>query len=148
GDDFIFRGEISTIVWQHTIVPDNQAYRFLWWLPTAVTCRLFGLNELGLVMPVTAAAVIGIGLVYALGVALYGRAGGVIAALLVIVTPLDFAWSTMMTNDIILSAVEAATVLLVLHALDEDDPVRKRRRWLLAGVGVWLAFHGKLSGLV
>ena len=51
GDDFIFRGEVATILYNHQVLPDNQAYRFMWWLPTAFTCRIFGLTELGLILP-------------------------------------------------------------------------------------------------
>ena len=113
GDDFIFRNEVNTVLVAKTVIPDNQAYRFIWWFPTALSCRIFGLNEVGLVLPFTAAATLGTGLVYALGKTLHGRAGAAIAALLLLFHPLDFAWSTMLTNDLMLSVVSAATMLLV-----------------------------------
>ncbi|HYV66798.1 MAG TPA: glycosyltransferase family 39 protein, partial [Myxococcales bacterium] len=93
-DDFIFRGEVSGVLHQQ-VLPDNQAYRFSWWFPTALSCRLFGLTELGLIFPFTATATLGVALVYLLGKTFWGRPGGIIAALLLATYPLDFAWSTM-----------------------------------------------------
>jgi len=147
GDDFIFRNEVNTILVGKTVLPDNQAYRFAWWFPTALSCRLFGLNEIGLVLPYVLAATVGIGLVYAIGKAVAGRAGAVIAALLLIVHPLDFAWSTMLTNDIMLSVLAAATMVCVLRALAADDRVWRRRLWTVAGFTLWLGFHAKLSAV-
>jgi hypothetical protein len=146
-DDFIFRNEVNTILVAKTVLPDNQAYRFTWWFPTALSCRFFGLNEFGLVAPFTAAATLGMGLVYALGAALFGRAGAIIAALLLLVHPLDFTWSTMLTNDIMASVTGAATILLVLRALDQHDFVWRRRLWTAAGIMLWLGFHAKLSAV-
>ena len=44
-----------------------------------------------MIAPVTIVATLGIGLLYAFGKALWGRPGGLIAALLLLVHPLDFA---------------------------------------------------------
>jgi hypothetical protein len=148
GDDILFRHGISHLLTNHILSPDNQAYRFTWWLPTAVSCRLFGLGEVPLILPITTVATLGIGLVYLFGKQLWGRAAGVIAALLLIVHPLDFAWSTMIASDILVSFVSALAILFVLRALTEDDPARKRRRWIGAGVSLWLAYHGKVSAVL
>lgn len=117
GDDQIFYNEVNHILVSKSVIPDNQAYRFSWWFPTALFCRLFGL-----ILPFTVTATLGTALVYVLGKTLWGRPGGVIAALLLAVHPLDFAWSTMITNDVLLSFFSACTVLLVLWALDEERP--------------------------
>src|SRR5207253_11348688 len=101
-DDFILRGEVNAVL-NKQILPDNQAYRFSWWFPAALSCRIFGLTELGLILPFTVTATLAVGLLYLFGKALWGRAGGIIAALLLAVYPVDFAWSTMMTNYIVLS---------------------------------------------
>jgi hypothetical protein len=148
GDDFIFRGEVATILFNHQVLPDNQAYRFVWWLPTALSCRIFGLTEFGLILPFVVASVLGIGAVYALGLALYGRAGAVIASLLVAVTPIDFVWSTMMTPDIMLSVMHAFTILFVVRALQLRDPLRRRRAWFFAAISLWLSFHAKIPGVL
>ena len=145
GDDFIFRNEVNTILVGKTVLADNQAYRFTWWFPAALSCRVFGLNEVGLVAPFTAAATVGTGLVYALGKALYGRPGAVVAALLLLFHPLDFVWSTMLTNDIMMSVTAALTILFALRALAQDDRTWRRRLWTLAGITLWLGFHAKLS---
>jgi len=147
GDDLVFRGEINSIVVSQRVAPDNQAYRFLWWLPTAVSARLFGVDSFGLVLPFTLASLVGLGFVYLVGRELWGRPGGVLAAGLAATTPIDFAWSTLMTPDIMLSATWAALVWLVLRALDVDDPTRRRRAWFWAAVAFWLSIHAKLSGL-
>ena len=146
-DDFIFRGEVSAVLHQQ-VLPDNQAYRFSWWFPTALSCRLFGLTELGLILPFTVTATLGIALLYLLGKTLWGRPGGIIAALLLATYPLDFAWSTMMANDIMLSFYAAATMLLVLQALAQDDPRWRRWLWALAGVALWFAYHAKISAVL
>src|SRR5262249_13455941 len=95
GDDVIFRSNIASIVQHGQVRADNMAYRFTWWLPTALSCFVLGLTEVGLVLPTTVMATIGMVVVYAFGKALRGRPGAVIAALLLLVCPLDFAWSTM-----------------------------------------------------
>jgi len=147
GDDLIFRGEINSIVISQRVAPDNQAYRFLWWLPTAVSARLFGVDSFGLVLPFTLASLVGLGFVYLVGRELWGRSGGVLAAALAATTPIDFVWSTLMTPDIMLSAAWATMIWLVLRALDVDDPTRRRRAWFWAAVCFWLSIHAKLSGL-
>ncbi len=148
GDDAIFQHNIALIVQSSQVAPDNIAYRFTWWLPTALSCRLLGLTEIGLIAPTTIMAAIGVVVVYAFGKALWDRPGGVIAALLVLACPLDFAWSTMFVNDFFLGVLAATTMLLVLRASDEPDVVRRRRLWIFAGVTLWLAYHAKVSAVL
>jgi len=81
-----------------------------------------------------------------LGTQLYGRTGGMLAMLLLLVTPLDFAWSTMLASDIILSALLALFMVFVVGALRSSGRAA-RIRWTLAGVVFWLAFHAKLSAM-
>jgi 4-amino-4-deoxy-L-arabinose transferase-like glycosyltransferase len=100
-----------------------------------------------MILPIVVFDALGIGLVFAFGKALWGRAGGIVAALLMIAHPLDFAWSTMITGDIILSFFSGLTMLAALRALTIDDSDRKRRLWTLAAVSLWLAFHTKVSAL-
>src|SRR5262245_6810747 len=148
GDDVIFRWNIETIVRQNQVAPDNMAYRFTWWAPTALSCHLLGLNEVGLILPITLMATAGMVVVYAFGKALWGRPGAVIATLLVLVCPLDFAWSTMLVNDFFLAVFSATTMLLVLRAPLAPDVSSRRRLWILAGVSLWLGFHAKVSVLM
>jgi hypothetical protein len=145
GDDVIFRHNIAMIVQASQVAPDNIAYRFTWWLPTALSCRLLGLTEIGLILPTIVMAAVGVVVVYAFGKALWDRPGGVIAGLLLIVCPLDFAWSTMFVNDFFLAVLAATTMLLVLRAPLAADVVWRRRLWTLAGVTLWLGYHSKVS---
>jgi hypothetical protein len=147
GDDPIFRNDIATVLRGNPPGSLQNNYRFMWWLPTAVTCRLFGFNEVGLTFPITAFACLGIALAYVQGKALWGLAGGLIAASLLVVHPIDFAWSTMIAPDIILSSTSAAAVFFFLYAIDTDDPRWRRRAWMLSALSLWLAFHSKLSAL-
>src|SRR5262249_47971315 len=144
-DDVVFRHFIASVVHDHGPPYDNFTYRFTWWLPTAAVCRLLGLNEVAIVLPITVASVFGIGLVYVLGWRLFGRVGAVAAALLLVVHPLDFAWSTMVANDIYFSVFAGLTILAVLLALEPVDPARKRRRWLFAAFALVLSYHAKAS---
>jgi hypothetical protein len=145
GDDIIFQRNIAMIVQGSQVAPDNIAYRFTWWLPTALSCRLLGLNEVGLILPTIVMAAIGVIVLYAFGKALWGLPGALIAALLLLVCPLDFAWSTMFVNDFFLAVLSATTMLLVLRAPLAADVVWRRRLWTLAGVTLWLGYHAKVS---
>lgn len=147
GDDPNLRTDIASIVHTGHVIPSPKAYRVTWWLPTAVSARLFGLGDVGLVLPILLASTLGAGALFALGRRLHGRAGGVIAALLLAVHPLDFAWSTMLAEDIVLSAVSALAVLLGLAALDADGAPARRRRFVLAGAAAGAAFYAKISAV-
>ena len=146
-DDQIFRGNIAFVLNNRTLTGDNVGYRLTWLLPTALFCKIFGLTEPCMIVPITATATLGIGLVYAFGKALWGRPGALISALLLIVQPLDFAWSTMLTNDIPLSFFSALSILLALLALRQEHAAWKRQLWILAGLSLWLAFQSKISAV-
>ena len=148
GDDVIFRADIDSIVRRGVVMPDNSSYRVTWWLPTVFSCRMFGLNEVGLIVPITAMATVGMLLIYIFGKTLWRRPGAVIATLLLIVFPLDFAWSTMFTNDFYVAVLSALTVLLVLRALNENRALRRRWLWILAGVSLLAAYHAKVSAVL
>jgi hypothetical protein len=147
GDDPIFRNDIATVLRGSPPGSLQNSYRVLWWLPTAVSCRLLGFTEVGLTVPITVFACLGIVFAYLQGKALWGLAGGVIAASLLAVHPIDVAWSTMIAPDIILSCTSAAAIFFFLYAIDAEDPRRRRRAWMLSALSVWLAFHSKLSAL-
>jgi hypothetical protein len=147
-DDAQWIAYLNTVDSTGSVPRDNVAYRFTWWLPTLAACRLFGFTETALIGPVLAAATLGIGIVYALGVVLAGRAGGLIAALLLIVLPLDFAWSTMMTNDVLVSFFCAVAMGCALLAAEDGDHRRKRWLWGAAAAALWLAMHAKLNAIL
>ncbi len=144
-DDVLFRHFTAQIAANRGPFFDNFTYRFTWWIPTVIAVRLLGMSEVSLVLPILVVALLGIALVYALGLRLLGRPAAVLAALLVVVHPLDVAWSTMLANDIVFSVFAGLVVLLALRALEPVEPWRKRRRWMLAGLCVLLAYHAKAS---
>ena len=148
GDDVIFSADIRSIATRGQIVADNMAYRFTWWFPTVLSARILGVTEVGLILPITAMATAGMVLVYAFGKALWGRPGAVIATLLLLVCPLDFAWSTMLVNDFYMAVLAGLTILLVLRAPLAPDPTVRRRLWILAGVSLWLTYHAKVSAVL
>src|SRR5262249_42603207 len=106
-----FKGAVEQIV-NAGVLANAYGYRATWWLPTALLCRALGFTEAALILPITAMSTLGIGLVYVFGARVWGRAGGVIAASLLIFHPVDFAWSTMFTNDLFQSFFAALTMLL------------------------------------
>src|SRR5262249_15522682 len=146
-DDRIFWLEVKNILVAGRVAADNQAYRFTWWLPTAIAARLLGLSETTLVLPYLVYSLLGIALVYAFALMLFGRWAAVVAALLVVVHPLDVAWATLVTNDFALSVFTALTMFCVLRALRRDDPIARRQLWVIAGLGVFLSYYSKVSGM-
>jgi hypothetical protein len=147
GDDSIYKADLTTILRAGQVLPTPNAYRFVWWLPTTFCCRLFGFGEVPVLLPILLASVFGIPVVYALGKQMLGEAAALVAALLLVVTPIDVAWSTMLTHDVLLSLWSGVAVLFALRACDATDPLVKRRRWRASAVTFWLAFHVKLSAL-
>ena len=145
-DDANFKGAIESIV-QGGVLANAYGYRATWWLPTALLCRLLGVTEAGLILPITAISTLGIGLVYVFGKSLWGRAGGLIAALLLIVHPVDFAWSTMFANDLFQSFFAALSMLLFLRATDAGTSARKRRLFFFAALSLFLAYHAKMTAV-
>jgi len=148
GDDVLYRHFIYNILNVHIIPADNTSYRVAWWFPTALACRVFGMSEVGMILPITLIDTLAIGLLYAFGKALWGREGGVIAALLVVVCPLDFAWSTMLASDFFISFFTALTFLCILRTFAHEDAAAKRRLWAAAAVALLLAYHSKVSAVL
>src|SRR5262245_50348783 len=143
-DDGNFKGAIEQIV-NAGVLANAYTYRATWWLPTALLCRALGFTEAALILPITIISMLGIGLIFVFGRSLWGRAGGVIAALLLIVHPVDFAWSTMFANDIFQSFFAALCMLLFLRATDAGDPTRKRRLFFFSALSLFLAYHAKVT---
>ena len=148
GDDPILRGQLVALLRNGYFIPDNQGYRITWWLPTLVACRLVGLNEIGLIAPITAASVLTIAVVYLIGHQLFGRAGAVAAGLLLAVLPFDVAWSTTLSSDFVCSLASAIAIWCALRATSHPDVASRRRAWAGAAVALVAAYHAKVSGAV
>lgn len=144
-DDHIFWHNVVVLAEHGELTGDNISYRLPWLGVSAASCRLLGCGEAGLITPITTFAVLGIGVVYAIGAALWGTVGGVVAALLLLVHPLDFAWSTMLTNDVVVSVLSALTMLGTLRALEHPSPRWRSALWIATAVGFWLSVLAKLS---
>jgi 4-amino-4-deoxy-L-arabinose transferase-like glycosyltransferase len=147
-DDLNFKHAIEQIV-NAGVLANAYGYRATWWLPTALLCRALGFTEPALILPITAMSTLGIGLVYVFGASLWGRAGGVIAAALLIVHPVDFTWSTMFTNDLFQSFFAALAMLLFLHATDgaRRTSTSTRRLYFFAALSLFLAYHAKATAM-
>src|SRR5688572_1068646 len=143
GDDIVLRNFVNIVVSQGNVLHDNLAYRFVWWLPTAITCRIWGLTELPYLLPILVSAACSFTVVYAFGKALWDRRGALVATLLFIACPLDFAWSTMLTPDLQASMFSALALFCVLRAAEQILPYPRRRLLAWAALASWLAFHCK-----
>src|SRR5262249_1777732 len=122
-DDGIFRGNISFAMGGASS-GDNISFRITWLALGALSCRILGVTEVRRTPPITPCGARGTGLAYAMGQLLWGRAGAGVSALLVLVFPLDFAWSTMLTTDVVVSFFFGLTMFLVLRAAADSHGPR------------------------
>ena len=147
-DDGNFKGAIEQIV-NAGVLANAYGYRATWWLPTALLCRALGFTEAALILPITAISTLGSASSTCSAQPL-GPCRRLIAALLLIVHPVDFAWSTMLANDMFQSFFAALCMLLFLPATEPRAATSKRRlifsrpsasSWLsLQGDGAWPSF--------
>ena len=63
GDDLRLSSDIGEIVRYGHVHFGPNGYRFTWWIPTALSCRLLGVTEAGLITPIVVSDVLGIVLV-------------------------------------------------------------------------------------
>jgi len=145
GDDVLIRHATSWFLDSGLPPGANYGYRFAWWGPTVVAGAVLGVREWAVILPIVLAATAAFPLVYALGAAFWGRAGGVVAASLLITIPIDFAWSTMVTPDIVCSTLILACMLAIVRAAAYQTTRTRRRLLAIAALTAWLAFHVKIS---
>lgn len=145
GDDVLIRHAASWFLDSGLPPGANYGYRFAWWGPTALAAAGLGVTEWAMVLPVVLAAAAAFPLVYGLGAALWGRTGGIVSAALLAVVPLDFAWSTMVTPDIVCSTLLLACMLAIVRAAAPQTPAARRRLLAVAALTAWLGFHVKIS---
>lgn len=107
------------------------------WL-TLPSYALFGVNEFAERLPMALAAIATILATFSLGKGLFGPRGGLVAALVLALTPRVWLFSRQLAGDVYLTAAITGAYALALPAL--LDPTRGRRRILLAhaiaGIGV------------
>jgi 4-amino-4-deoxy-L-arabinose transferase-like glycosyltransferase len=147
GDDILVRHAVAHYL-QTGIPPGaNFTYRFTWWVPTVLLAGRYGVGEMPMVLPNIVFDVFLFPVGYALGKAFFGRVAGIMAALLLLATPLDFAWASMITPDIMLTTLLGGIMLCVLRAGEEPRPWRCRLLLVTAVILSWLAFHVKGSAM-
>jgi hypothetical protein len=144
-DDELFWIDVKHILLTGTLNPNNQAYRFTWWLPAAIFCRLFGMTEVAMVLPYLIYSLVGIALVYGFGRRLFGRFGGFAAGLMLVVHPTDVRWATLVSNDFAFSVFALLTFRAAFAATDEPDIGRRRWLWASSALCLWLCYHSKVT---
>jgi 4-amino-4-deoxy-L-arabinose transferase-like glycosyltransferase len=88
------------------------------WFPILVILPaylLFGHEPGNAILPITLFAVAGVGFAYAIGKRISSTAGGVLAALAVLILPSYSAWATQVMTDVPCTALMLGTCLLYLH---------------------------------
>jgi hypothetical protein len=93
------------------------AFRPLLLLPVALSLDVLGWSEFNFILPILAASLISIYLIYALGRLLFDTQTGLAAGFLLAVFPLDLVHATTLTNDILLGMLVALAMLLFLKGL-------------------------------
>src|SRR4051812_42856033 len=118
----------------------------LW--PQVLATRLLGFDTVALLLPSALAGLAGVGLVYVLGQALWGRRAGLAAAAALAVLPVAVLTDRSDTMDSLATALALVAAVAMVFAARDDGT---RGRWLIAGAGVAVggAFAVKLfQGLI
>ena len=106
----------------------------------AASAELFGFHSLSLLLPQALAGVLCVALLYHLVRRAFGLVAGLIAALVLAITPVSVATSRNNTMDMLLVLTVLVAAWMVIHAAESG-----RLRWLLAGaVVVGLGFNIKM----
>lgn len=109
------------------------------WIQT-LSARLFGFSGLSILLPEALAGVLSVALLYVLARRVFGVPSGLLAALILAVTPVAVAVNRNNTIDSLLILILLAAMWAVLNAID-----RGSLRWLLLGaVLVGLGFNIKM----
>jgi 4-amino-4-deoxy-L-arabinose transferase-like glycosyltransferase len=107
----------------------------------ALSVKVFGFHSLSLLVPQALMGVASVALVYDLVRRRFGRAGGLVAGLVLALTPITVAISRHNNPDALLVLCSVAALWCVVRALEDG-----RTRWLvLAGVAVGLGFETKMA---
>jgi 4-amino-4-deoxy-L-arabinose transferase-like glycosyltransferase len=139
--DYAYRAQLVAQGAQHYF-PNNNGTRLLVFFPMALSYKLLGVNDLGATAPFLLYWLLEFGAVYGLGRLLLGGYGGVAAALLLAIMPLDALQSTTPLPDVATGAFAALSVLLFAAASrrpwrkgDSRTPVLLLSAGFVLGVG-------------
>jgi 4-amino-4-deoxy-L-arabinose transferase-like glycosyltransferase len=109
------------------------------WIQT-ISAAIFGVNTFGLLLPEIAAGILSVAVVYHLVRRSFGTVAGLLAALVLAITPVTIATDRNNTIDSLL----ILTLLLAAWAFIKATEGRKRRFLLLGAILVGLAFNIKM----
>ena len=136
------RGQFWTFVNEHYVArfdgPAHLPYRFALIAPLALLFRLFGVSEPVLVAYPLAISLLGIALAFACGRHFFGNAGGLLAASLYAVIPVDVNNATQFLPDVIATFYASLAVLIVVKA--DCDAKADTRSLALRGLGAGVLF--------
>jgi 4-amino-4-deoxy-L-arabinose transferase-like glycosyltransferase len=138
GDDPIYFSLSNNILHGHWPVYSylNQyAYRPLLLLASAASLWLFGVNDFSFVLPILAASLLSIVVIFSLGATLFNRQTGLLAALLLCVMPASVYNSVTFDNDVIISCTMGVVMLWYMKARQAEG---RTKALLYAGAGFML----------
>jgi len=119
----------------------------VYWL-TALSFRLFGMNEFSARLSLGIFALTGIGMAYVLGCSVYGPWTGVAAAALLAATPLFFGLAQFLTLDMALSAWMSIGLGSFWLAYKGLHPRRRYTLLLYAATGLAVLTKGPVAALL
>lgn len=120
------------------------SFRPLFLLPVAASMKLFGWSEFSFVLPVLLCSVLSIYVVYGIGLRLWDKSTGLLAALLYTFFPLNLVHATTMTNDIMIAFLIALSSLLFIMGLQAASK-NAALFFALAGVALGLGTGVKIN---
>lgn len=106
---------------------------------SALSMKLFGVNEFAARFPSAAAATLGVLAVYFLGQRIFGERAGFLSAIVLATSPIYVAFGRLVIFDMMLTAFIAVTMLCFYLGFTEGTPRRKRIFYLLAYAAMALA---------
>jgi 4-amino-4-deoxy-L-arabinose transferase-like glycosyltransferase len=116
---------------------------------SALSMRLFGVNEFAARVPSAVAAVLGVVAVYLLGRRMFGERSGLFAALILATSPIYIAFSRLVIFDMMLAAFFTLAMLFFYLGFTENAPGKKRLYYLVFYAATALAVLAKgLIGIV
>ena len=127
--------------------PDVNLFSFrpLFLLPVAASMKLLGWSEFSFVFPIFLSSVLTIYIVYFIGLHLFDKPTGLVAAFLFTVFPLNVVHASTMTNDIMVAFLIALSTLLFIKALQADSKKTATFFFTFAGLVLGLGTGIKIN---
>lgn len=122
------------------------SFRYIFLGVIALSLKLLGHSDIGLVLPILLSSLACVYLVYELGALLFDRSTGILAATLLSVFPLELVHAGTLTNDILLSMFFALCMLLCLKGFEKGPP-DSTLLFPFAGAVLGLAIGVKINSL-